>query len=103
MTYDINLGKLTARNVFSGEVFAMVDYYKILQLQPKATDEDIKKVCDADIQCYFLKSHINFSASFQCKLVFQTVNVVDLLKIPQCCGSGMFIPDPDFFLFRIRQ
>jgi len=32
----------------------MVDYYKILQLQPKATDEDIKKVGDADIQCYFI-------------------------------------------------
>jgi hypothetical protein len=23
------------------------------------------------------------------------------VKNPQCCGSGMFIPDPDFYSFRI--
>ena len=23
------------------------------------------------------------------------------MKNPQCCGSGMFIPDPDFYSFRI--
>jgi hypothetical protein len=23
------------------------------------------------------------------------------VKIVQCCGSGMFIPDPDFYPFRI--